>query len=373
MSACFSLPFRLGRWSLAVMLVCGATVAAAADTASDRANRGVIEILTGGGDGSSIQMIEDIGSVVDDVGNRRVLPVVGVGSVQNLIDLKTLRGIDVGIVHTDELDYAKQNKIIPSIESALYYVAKLHNEELHLLAGSGIKSVTDLAGRKVDFVGSAGITGTSVLGILNIKVEALYDNHAVALQKLRAGEIAALAYVAAKPTSLFEALPSGEGFHFLPIPLKTELTNSYVPARLGNEDYPSLIAADAPVDTVAVGAVMVVANLPTNTDRYRAVSDFADAFFTQFPHLQDASHHPKWAEVNLAADLPGWHRFPPSEQWLKRNVVALAPQVDDKELRDIFSKFLDERIRSSGGSTMSSKEKDKLYDQFRHWQTSQIR
>src|SRR5580658_6208622 len=104
MNACSSLPIRWGRWSLAVLLACGATAAAAADNSSDRANRGVIEILTGGADGASIDMIEDIGSVVDEAGNRRVLPVVGLGSVQNLVDLKTLRGIDVGIVHTDELD-----------------------------------------------------------------------------------------------------------------------------------------------------------------------------------------------------------------------------------------------------------------------------
>jgi uncharacterized protein len=351
-------------------LVAG-VAAAQAETLVERTNRGLVEMITAG-DGASIQMAEDIASVLDDGATRRVLPVVGHGSVQNVLDLKALRGVDLAIVQSDVLEAAKQKKLVPGVE-IVNYIAKLHNEELHILARPEIARIEDLAGKKVDFGGGAAITGAAVLDLLRIKVEAVTDDHALALQKLKSGEVAAMAFVAAKPTPLFEVLRGGDGLHFLTIPLKPELASAYVPAQLTNEDYPRLIAAEKPVDTIAVGMVMIVANLTPTTERYRNVVNFVDAFFTQFPRLQDAPRHPKWTEVNLTAELPGWKRFPPADTWLKRNVVAQAPTLDDKELREIFAKFLDERTRLSGGPAMSSQEKEQLFDQFRRWQNSQTR
>jgi TRAP-type uncharacterized transport system substrate-binding protein len=236
-----------------------------------------------------------------------------------------------------------------------------------------VKRIEDLAGKKVDFDGGATVTGQAVLGMLAIKVDPVFDDSAVALQKLGAGEIAAVAFVAAKPTSMFQALKRDSGLHFLAVPLKSEMASAYVPARLTAEDYPNLVPADAPIDTIAVGTAMMVANLAPNTERYRNVANFVDAFFTQFPRLQEAPRHPKWAEVNLAADLAGWKRFAPADQWLKRNVVAQAPSIDEKELHEIFARFLDERTRLSGGKVLSTEEKDNLFNQFRRWQTSQAR
>lgn len=369
-----SMPFRPYHWAFVTLFLWSFSAAAAkSETLVEHTNRGLVEMMTSGGDGASIEMAQDLASVLDDGATRRLLPVVGRGAVQNLIDLKALRGVDIGIAQTDVLDYVKKNKILPGIENTITYIAKLHNEELHLLAGAGIKRVEDLAGKKVEFVGGATVTGVAVFGLLNIKVEPVLDDQALALEKLRSGEAAALAYVAAKPTSLFEVLPSGEGLHFLPIPLKPEMTSAYVPARLTADDYPHLVSGDGPVDTIAVGAVMVVANLAPDTERYHNVANFVDAFFTQFPRLQEAPRHPKWAEVNLAAELPGWKRFPPADSWLKRNVVAAAPALDEKELHDVFAKFLDERSRLSGGRAMSMQEKDQLFDRFRQWQGSQKR
>jgi TRAP-type uncharacterized transport system substrate-binding protein len=351
-------------------LIVVASVAVNAETLSERTNRGLVEIITAS-DGASIQMAEDIASVLDDGATRRVLPVVGHGSVQNVVDLKALRGVDLAIVQSDVLEATKQKKLVPGVET-INYIAKLHNEELHVLARPEIARIEDLAGKKVDFGGGAAVTGAAVLDILRIKVEPVFDDHALALQKLKSGEVAAMAFVAAKPTPLFEVV-RGEGLHFLAIPLKPELASAYVPAQLTNEDYPRLIAADAPVDTIAVGMVMVVANLTPTTERYRNVVNFVDAFFTQFPRLQEAPRHPKWTEVNLTAELPGWKRFPPADTWLKRNVVAQAPTLDEKELREIFAKFLDERTRLSGGPAMSPQEKEQLFDQFRRWQNGQTR
>ena len=46
---------------------------------------------------------------------------------------------------------------------------------------------------------------------------------------------------------------------------------------------------------------------------------FVDQFFTKFNEFQKAPRHPKWREVNLAAQVPGWKRFDAAEEWLARN------------------------------------------------------
>ena len=85
-----------------------------------------------------------------------------------------------------------------------------------------------------------------------------------------------------------------------------------MPTRLTADDYPGLVAYNQPVDTVAVGAVLAAANLQPLSERYRNVVNFVDAFFTGFQSLLTPGHHPKWREVNIAAELPGWRRFPPA-------------------------------------------------------------
>jgi hypothetical protein len=78
-------------------------------------------------------------------------------------------------------------------------------------------------------------------------------------------------------------------------------------------------------------------------------------------------HHGKWAEVNLSSQIAGWQRFPPADEWLKRNASVAVGQ----DLRMIFMKFLDERAKTGGGQQMSQEQKDALFDQFRRWQTGQ--
>ncbi|MBV9523611.1 MAG: TRAP transporter substrate-binding protein [Alphaproteobacteria bacterium] len=360
---------------LAALIVAAAcfTGLARADTLVERENRGLVEVITSGGDFTSVQIAQDLADVLDDGATRRILPVVGRGSTQNLLDLKALRGVDVGIVPTDVLEAARKQKSVPGLETSITYIAKLYNEELHVLAPASIHELSELDGKRVNFASTAAITGPAIFDLLKIKVEANSDDPMTALQKLKSGELAALVYVAAKPSALSATLNGEDGTHFLAVPLRPELASSYVPAQLTAEDYPSLIGANAPVETIAVGAAMVVAGLQPNTERYRNVARFVDAFFTQFQRLQEAPHLAKWQDVNLAAELPGWKRFPPADDWLKRNAIASAAPPSEQELRDIFSKFLDERARLSGGKSMSTAEKKDMFDQFQRWQKGAAR
>lgn len=347
---------------------------ASAQLTVDRANRGVVEIETGTADGISAKMANDLADLLDDGATRRVLPVLGEGSLQNIIDLKLLRGIDLAFIQADALDYGRSQKVIAGIES-ITYVARLYNEEFHLLARAEIKTVQDLKGRKVNVdVGGAGtgVTADRIFSSLGIVVEKTNYPTSLALAKMRKGELDAVAYVTGKPAPVFRNIDSADGLHFLSLPLTAKVTSSYAPTRLTNKDYPVLVASDAPIDTVAVGIVLAAANLQPLSERYRNVANFVDAFFTQFSGLLEPGHHAKWQEVNLAAELPGWRRFAPAEQWLARN-GPVAKQAEPQNLRQVFERFLDERLRLTGAPAMSQKEKDDLFSEFQNWHTSQVR
>jgi len=362
---------------LAVLAAPAAVIARSAIPAVDPndVNRGVVELETAGSAGISVRMAEDLASVINDGATRRIVPVVGTGSLANLADLKHLRGIDTAILQTDVLEYAKEQRLSPGIEGSITYIAKLHNEEFHLLARREIQSVEDLANKKVNVDlrdSGTAITASRLFGILKLPVTMTNDRQEVALEKLRRGELAALAFVAGKPAPFFYNLKADGGLHFLAVPFNSGLAAAYVPTRLTAADYPGLVQQDLPIETVAVGVVLVVANLEQIPERYRNVANFVDAFFTGFQSLLEPGHHPKWQEVNISTELPGWRRYAPAEQWLRRNMeVARPPSPED--LKAMFTQYVDERRRSAGGAPMTQQEKDDLFQKYNRWESGQPR
>lgn len=360
--------------SLALTFASFATLSRAATPRPESdINRGVVELETASSAGISVRIAEDLAKVINDGATRRVLPVVGAGSIQNITDLKFLRGIDLAILQADTLEYVRQQNLFPGIESSLTYITTLYKEEFHLLARPEIKSVSDLANQKVSVdVRGAGtaITAARLFDLLKIGVTTTNDDPFTAIEKLRRGEIAAAGFVSGKPAPLFAELIGESGLHFLSIPLDAAANVGFAPARLTAADYPGLVTFNQPIDTVAVGTVLAVANLQVNTPRYRNVANFVEALFTGFQSLLEPGHHPKWSEVNIMAELPGWRRFPPAEQWLQRNArVAALPNTE--ALKSIFSRFIEERQQASGGPPLSQRDKDQLFEQFERWQRRQ--
>ena len=129
---------------------------------------------------------------------------------------------------------------------------------------------------------STALTATRLFDLLHINAKFTNDDQDAALQKLRKGEIAALAFVAAKPAPFFQAIDAADGLHLLSIPLTPAVAAAYVPSRITAADYPGLVANDQPTDTIAVGTVLVAADLRNIAERYRNVANFVDALFTNF-------------------------------------------------------------------------------------------
>ncbi len=345
--------------------------AAGAAKLREQVNRGTVGVVAGDMHSATVRMAKDLATVLDDGDNRRVLTVVGKGSVQNILDLLYLRDIDVAIVQADVLEYFKARSVHPNVENTIRYVAKLHNEELHLLVRDDVEGIEDLAGKRVSF-GALGsgtyITASVLFGALKVGVQPVMLDQALALEKLKAGKIAGLVYVVGKPARLFSELSPEDGLKLLPVPVPPKLLEAYLPSKLTSKDYPDLIAPDAPLDTLGVGSVMAVYNWDPKNWRYAKVERFTKAFLEEFEALHGPGRHPKWAEVNLAAELPGWQRFAPAERWLKDRERTRSVEVTEGELLLEFQQFL--RQINIGELPASEESKDALFEEFERWMSA---
>ena len=240
-----------------------------------RANSGTVGVISGGIDGTYVRIAADLAAVLDDGQTLRVLPVLGKGSLQNLADILYLRGIDVGIVQSDVLAYAKQRNLYPGIDRSIQYIAKLYDEEIHVLARKDITRLEDLAGKpvNVDVSGSGtAMTASLLFEALGISVQTQNVDEPTAVEKLKRGEIAAVVFVSGQPSRLFSSVPADSGLHFLAVPLTNALAATYLPAELTHASYPNLVAEGAPVPTIAVGSVMAVFAWQPNNERYAKVA-----------------------------------------------------------------------------------------------------
>jgi len=172
-------------------------------TMRDEINTGVVGIVSEGTD----YTVDLALTLAGEQTGLRLLPIAGAGALQNAKDVVFARGIDFGIVQTDVLDEIKRAPPFPGVEKYLRYVTKLYDQELHVLAGGDIQSSDDLRGKKVKFGLRDSGTYTTAMAVFKAKgVEPDVTTlpHPVALDRLRRGEISALAYVATKPSRLFQ-------------------------------------------------------------------------------------------------------------------------------------------------------------------------
>ncbi len=356
---------------LAGIRITGAFAATSTEARIAVANANTVGVISGGVDGTYIRIASDFSAVLDSGDQLRVLTIVGKGSLQNIADLLYLKGIDIGIVQSDVLAYAKQNQLYPGLEKSVQYICKLYDEEVHILAARDIATLQDLAGKKVnvDGRGSGTAMTTSVLFQgLGIKVDPTYDDDQSALEKLKRGEISALVYVTGKPARLFTGISADSGLHFLSVPLNQGLVETYLPAELDHAAYPSLVPDDKPVSTIAVGSVLAVFGWPPHTDRYARVTRFIDAFFANFQQFLHPPRHPKWREVNLAAEVPGWTRFAPAQAALDR----LPPIATSSEAQRVeFTTFLSQA--NVAPARMTQAQEQTLFQQFLDWQRQRNR
>jgi TRAP transporter TAXI family solute receptor len=331
----------------------------------ERINTNTISIVATGPDATALTIAADLSAVLDDGDGFRILPIAGKGGGQNIRDVRFLKGIDLGIAQINLLGLMQRSNEIGRIDDKISYLAKLFNEEMHVLvrAESPLAGVGDLAGKPVSFgePGSATqLTARDVFARLGVAPAEVELPQADAIERLRKGEIAASVLVSGKPAPAMAHLAGGE-FRLLPLPYAKPLQADYLPATLTAADYPGLIGPGATVDTIAVGTVLFAHVWPKGSERYRRIERFVEAFFPRLAELQKPPRHPKWMETNLSATVPGWTRFPAAEEWLRRNAPAPA-QVS----REQFERFLASR-RVAADDTATPVDREKLFQEFLRW------
>jgi len=339
------------------------SVAVGEGTKVAKVNNWTLGIAAGLLEGSFIRFASELAKAFDDGENLRILPTVTYGASENISDLLYLRGIDIAITHADVFDFFKKSGDVQNIQQRINYISQMHNTEFYLLARSDIKSLEDLAGKKVGFhVKGSGpnVTGPLIFERLGIAVEPVTINHTFAIEKMKTGEIAAIFQLGAKPNDLFAKLKPEPGLHFIPIQWSHKFSDYYLPATLSHDDYPNLIKPGETVDTLAVPVVLAVYNWPKNSDRFRRVERFVRAYFEGFDKLKQPSFHPKWKEINLAARVPGWNRYWVAEEALA--AIASNDQVANRQARTVESSA----NRPNIGATEQGSPA--LYREFLEWQ-----
>jgi len=269
--------------------------------------------------------------------------------------------VDNDSTDPDTLDYLERKGFAKDIKKQFTYVTKLYNEEVHVVASKSIRNLRDLDGKTISVDlpnGGTFVTALTVFERLGMKPKVVYIEQRIALEKLKAGEIDAVIVCGGKPYKSVSSFKD-DRFHLVTVDYEKPLQGDYLPARLSAKDYPNLISDQEQVDTIAVPAVLAAYNWAPNTDRYRKLALFVDAFFTKFPAFQNPPFHPKWKEVSLSAPLADWQRFPAAQLWLDQH--GIQPVARDK-----FEEFL--RQTPAGAKVQSDAEKEALFKQFQAWE-----
>jgi TRAP-type uncharacterized transport system substrate-binding protein len=351
-----------------------------------------VTIVVSGLSCTCARFAEDIRNVVNDLrpDGLRVLPVLGIGGLQNIDDILFMKGIDMGVVDEDNLRLVKKRDphLYANIEQRIQYITKLYNSEFHVLARDEIKSYDDLQSKKVNFNLKGSQTEVSaevIFDALKIDVERTnYDNDE-AIKKLKDGEIAAMIVLSGAPQAALVKVKREDHVHFLALDQETlpnhdlsGISSYYLPTELTHEEYPSLIDEGTSVPTVANRALLVAYAWPEESPRYKKIAKFVQRFFGKIDEFQDSARHPKWKEINLSAEIPGWTRLKPAADWLAGHklVAALQTQADvsnqsSSELKMAFERFIESYAASSHLGTLSTKDREKLFEQFMVYVQSQ--
>jgi uncharacterized protein len=347
-----------------------------------QANDIAVTVIVSGLSCTCARFTEDIRNVVNDLGpdGVRVLPILGVGGLQNAKDVLFLKNVDMAVVDEDNLRLLKKKDpvLYADIEQRIQYITKLYNSEFQVLARNDIRSYDDLRGKKVNFNlkdSQTEVTADTVFNALDIQTQRSYYDNDEALKRLISGEISAMIILTGAPQAMLAKVKKEDGVHFLPLDQESlpnhklgELFAAYLPADLTHEHYPNLIAEGATVPTIANRALLVAYTWPENSPRYKRVAKFIDAFFSKIDQFNNPSRHPKWREVNLAAEMPGWVRLKPAAEWLtshQNQAMSAGPDntldQTSPELKLEFEKFMQ---KHAGQKTLSRSERELLFAKF---------
>ena len=334
---------------------------------ANQLNANTVSLVTGSFGSTYAQVGADLASVLDNGTNLRILPVMGRGSVQAVSDILLLRGVDAGIVRKDTLSYLDRKDFAKDIRNQFVYVAKMFNEEMHVLAPKTIASMRDLDGKTVvvDLPDSSTfVTAINVFDRLGIRPHLIYQEPRLAVDMLRRGEVDAIVAIEGKPLQWLSQI-NDRNLHLVPVDYAKPLQEEYLPSKLSSADYPNLVADGSSVETIAAEAVLASYNWAPNSDRYRRLSLLVDTMFDKVAQLQRPPFHPKWKEMAPRATVSGWTRFKAAQEWLDRNMPLPAGSAVSAA-----SGAAPPPPAPVSAPALAPQDRDPLYREFLEWRRS---
>jgi len=289
----------------------------------DRVNAGTVGLAGGLLEGAPIRFASEIARAVNVGDDIHVLPIVTRGPTENVNDLLYLKGVDAAIINGDSLEEYKSQ--VPQIQQRITCILNLFPSELHVFVRPEIRTLADLAGKKVNFNTqgtAAAYSGPLIFSRLGISVEKMFIPHPVALEQMKRGEIDGVVFVTTKPVDAFAKGKWEDGFKFLPVEFGPKFADYYLPASLDPADYPNLVGKEERIATISVPTVLATFNWRPDSPRYRRVARFVDELFGHVDRLRSPGFDAKWKDVNLSANAPGLERFQAARDWLDRSAPA---------------------------------------------------
>ena len=254
------------------------------------------------------------------------------GSFENVSKIASNANAALAIVQSDVLAYMKNSDdpVIKNKANKLVLMFPFYNEEVHILAKSGINSLNDLDG-KVVVAGTSGsgsrLTAQTIFTKLGVNVTFKSMKPADGIvEMLTAGDVDAVINVVGKPWSAIEHLSKmsdddRQGVHLLAIDDASLLTEGYVSSDFSTQDY-DMLTSDIP--TIAVKSSLIAYDFsspPQNaTDsqkvyyrqRCESIGKISSAIRDNIKFLRDSSSSKrntseKWKEVKLDNTVGSWN------------------------------------------------------------------
>lgn len=350
----------------------------------DVINANTLTAIGSGLTGGNIKLLDDIANAVNDGHKLRLLPMLGEGSSQNIRDILFLRGVDVGTVKLGSVESYEKEPLFSDLRNRLQYIAALSGQEFHIVSNHSVSSLKDLEGKKVGGHGGGFVAVQDLFVKMKIKPAQVVEvDFYKGLEQIKTGELDAVARLTSSPMKSFNEKVDTKVHRILPIPFDDALIEEYLPGKLTNKAYPDLIPENEPIETISSPTALVSYAWKQDSERYRRVAKFTEAFFNNFPKLlADKDRHPSWDSVNLAAELRGWKRFPAAQEWLDkhkrqntadfekfRNTVPTSASIGDGNNQKLRAELLT-FLQKESNTPISKEKMDDIFNAFQEWQRS---
>jgi TRAP transporter TAXI family solute receptor len=249
-----------------------------------------------------------------------------VGSLENAKGIASGR-CDMAVVQADlyvQSDAEEQSSPELKLFNAnMGSVAALYQEPVHILVNqdSGITSVADLAGKKVNVGEKDSGTFLTAYKILNnyhqlfLQPAYVYEAPSAAVAKVAEGTLDATFYVAATPISALANLPADANVTLIPATIPV-FSSEYSPVSIPATTYPWLYSDIT--NNIAVWSYLTIGQ---SIDRSH-LGGFLDSLYTN-KDTYATKYHAKWSQLDKASSIAVLKQIP-SNGWADESVYYLA-------------------------------------------------